>query len=522
MGGQDQDAIILLVGHDENVRRSVQEILAPEGLFCRPVTSGTMALEVAQQIQPGVVLLESRIPDANSLDLLMLLGRVSPGCQIIMLSDAQDHALILDALEIGARDYLAKPLHPRETRLAVQRAIEAWRFRRDGNRLREGVREIVERWEVLAGRLAESREEERSSRLAEGVVEAAAVALGAGKVSLMLLDEPGNWLRVKACSGHSVSPAEMDVILPGEGVAGFALTASEPLVVADAANDCRVRHMVVPDRYRGGSFALVPLVAKGRPFGVLCASESLTGQPFGEEALVLLRLLAHQFTAARLPSGKNSDRGSTSADGAESIAVTPLDETWLDTLDVLPKSESEEGAHRDAELAREICRAVTEELEPQRVLARAVGVLSSTLPADLVSLYLAEPNSGELKCESMTGGVGMADRACLPLDRGLTGRAVETGAPLLRMEPRQDPRFDLEVDTPLEGDSRALLCMPISFRGRVIGVARAFLSEEASLSGRTGEVASAALSAAVRNVLLYRSLVASIEELAAARRDGVG
>ncbi len=522
MGGQGQDAIILVVGHDENVRRSVQEILAPEGLFCRPVTSGTMALEVAEQIQPGVVLLESRLPDANSLDLLILLGRISPGCQIIMLSDAQDHEVILDALEKGARDYLAKPLHPRETRLAVQRAIEAWRFRRDENRLREGVREIAERWELLAGRLAESGEEERSSRLAEGVVEAAAAALGAGKVSLMLLDEPGNWLRVKACSGHSVSPSEMDVILPGEGVAGFALTLSEPLVVVDAANDCRVRHRVVPDRYRGGSFALAPLVAKGRPFGVLCVSESLTGQPFGEEALVLLRLLAHQFTVAGFPPGKNSDRGSTSGDETEPIAVAPLDETWLDTLDVLPKGESEVGAHRDAELAQEICRAVTDELEPQQVLARAVGVLSSTLPADLVSLYLADPNSGELKCESMTGGVGMADRGRLPLNRGLTGRAVETGAALLQMEPRQDPRFDLEVDTPLEGASWGLLCMPISFRGGVIGVVRAFLSEEASLSDRTGEVASAALSAAVRNVLLYRSLVASIEELAAARRDGSG
>jgi hypothetical protein len=87
-------------------------------------------------------------------------------------------------------------------------------------------------------------------------------------------------------------------------------------------------------------------------------------------------------------------------------------------------------------------------------------------------------------------------------------------------EPRIDPQFDPEVDTPLEGASQALLCMPIKIRGKVIGVVRAFLPERASVSSRTGEVAAAALSAAVRSGLLYRSLVASIEEVAAARREG--
>jgi DNA-binding response OmpR family regulator/putative methionine-R-sulfoxide reductase with GAF domain len=520
--GQGQEAIILVVGHDESVRRSIQDILAPEGLFCRPVSSGTLALEVAQQVQPGVVLLETRLPDANSLDLLTSLVRDSPGCQVILLSNPEDHELILDGLERGARDYLAKPLHPRETQLAVKRAIDAWRFRRDGNRLRQGVKEIAERWEILAARLAASREEERTLTLAEGVVEATTAALGAGKVSLMLLDEPGNWLRVKACAGHSVSPAEMDVVLPGEGVAGFALTAREPLVVADASADHRVRHMVVPDRYRSDSFALAPLVAEGRPFGVLCASESLTGQPFGEEALVLLRLLAQQFNSACLPSGDDSHRTLTSVDRAEPIAVAPLAESWLDTLEVLPKEEIEKAVDRDAGLAQEICRAVTDELDPERVIARALGVLRDTFPADLVSLYLADPNSNELKREQMTGGPGMADQVRLPLAQGLTGRAVETGAALLQMALERDSRFDREVDTPLEGHAHALLCIPISFRGRVIGVVRAFLSDGAMLSAGTGEVASAALSAAVRNVLLYRSLVASIEELAAARREGSG
>jgi hypothetical protein len=53
----------------------------------------------------------------------------------------------------------------------------------------------------------------------------------------------------------------------------------------------------------------------------------------------------------------------------------------------------------------------------------------------------------------------------------------------------------------------------------VLGVFRAFPEAAGAPSPRTGEVLSAALSAAVRNVLLYRSLLESIDEVARARRE---
>ncbi len=56
-------------------------------------------------------------------------------------------------------------------------------------------------------------------------------------------------------------------------------------------------------------------------------------------------------------------------------------------------------------------------------------------------------------------------------------------------------------------------------RGKVVGLCRAFLPGDVTASARTGEALAAALSAAVRNVLLYRSLVESIEEMAEARRE---
>jgi hypothetical protein len=62
----------------------------------------------------------------------------------------------------------------------------------------------------------------------------------------------------------------------------------------------------------------------------------------------------------------------------------------------------------------------------------------------------------------------------------------------------------------------------VKLRGKVVGVLRAFLQEGGEASARTAEVLGAALSAAVRNALLYRSLVEAIEEVAEARRAARG
>jgi hypothetical protein len=63
-----------------------------------------------------------------------------------------------------------------------------------------------------------------------------------------------------------------------------------------------------------------------------------------------------------------------------------------------------------------------------------------------------------------------------------------------------------------------LICGALRFRGKAIGVFRVFPARAEDASPELGELLAAALSAAVRNVLLYRSLLETIEEVAEARR----
>jgi hypothetical protein len=182
------------------------------------------------------------------------------------------------------------------------------------------------------------------------------------------------------------------------------------------------------------------------------------------------------------------------------------------------KPEDDAEVDRDADLAREICLAIVEEVEPERVILAALKPLAGMLPAAPVALYLLDAGSGELRRQGECDGGVSSDREAIVRERGLTGTVLQTGCVVATEAPEADPRFDPAVDTPQNGQARPFLCVPLRLRGKVIGLFRAFLDDGAVASARTGEVISAALSAAVRNALLYRSLLESIEEVAEARR----
>jgi transcriptional regulator with GAF, ATPase, and Fis domain len=101
----------------------------------------------------------------------------------------------------------------------------------------------------------------------------------------------------------------------------------------------------------------------------------------------------------------------------------------------------------------------------------------------------------------------------------LTGLVCRNGQLVAVDVPAEEGRFRAAVDTAADGVARPYLCVPIKLREKLVGVLRVFLESDCRTSPRTGEVLAAAFSAAVRNVLLYRSLVQSIEEMAEARRE---
>ncbi len=511
MSVSDAEPRILVVDDERFFREAIREALAGAGLEIEPAASGRQALGLLAERPFGAVVLDLQLPDMHGLEVLRRAKELRPELRVVILSAHTEQANVLQALRLGAFDYLAKPLHEEELVFAVKRALATYDLAAGWHGLRERLGRLESALSELAEQAAAAQPDTQAG-LRELVVRSVAGVLGAAKTSLLLLDEGPGELRVAATHGRRIPPAGADPLELGGGVAGAALARAEPILVADVEADGRFPDRAPERGYESSSFAVAPLLSGTRAIGVLCATDRQDG-PMDADDLALLRILAQQV--ARL-----LDQPEVAADLALE-AATPAEEPETlaefeeaSALEALPGGEA-----RGAALVRSICDAVTAEVEPARILNAALGQIGVALAAAPVSLFLAAGRPGELVREAQWDGGAAGDRARLPAGAGLTGFVFRSGGLVASDAPARDPRFAREVDTPASGEVGPLLVGPVRFRGKTLGVFRVFPKSARDASPALGELLSAALSAAVRNVLLYRSLVQTIEEVAAARRS---
>jgi len=486
-------ARVLVVDDERFFREAIRELLEAEGHPVASAATAADALEAAADPEVGVVVLDIQLPDRSGLEVLRALRERRPEVRVVMLSAHTDQEYVLEALRLGACDYLAKPLHEEEMRLSVSRALEAYDLATRFGALRGRLGALAGELERLAAAPAEDR-----GALAVRLAEAAARLLDAGKTSVLLREPEGDRLRVAAAVGRK-DVAELDPVPIGGGVAGRAVAQGQPIVVDDVKSDPRFSPSA-HDRYESSAFVVLPFGRGPEAFGALCATDRRGGAGFGDEDVSLLRLLALALAPGLDPS-------------PPAVEPEPLAELAGETA-------PPPGAAEDALLARAVCDAMTAEVEPERVLRAALGAVAGRLAAAPVSVYLLDAASGRLRREAQWSEDGRGDRAELPRDAGLTALAFQSGEAICSPGAGADLRCDATADTPEDGTPRPLWLQPLRFRGRVLGVCRAFADGGLeALPPRTGELVGAALSAAVRNVLLYRSLVESIEEVAQVRRE---
>ena len=128
---------VLVVDDERFFREAIQEALSRAGLECLLASDGAEALEMADEPSIGVVVLDVRMPGSDGIEVLSKLREMRPTLPVIMLSAHQDQTYVLEALRLGAADYLAKPLHEEELTLAVQRALEGYARAATSDRLRD-------------------------------------------------------------------------------------------------------------------------------------------------------------------------------------------------------------------------------------------------------------------------------------------------------------------------------------------------------------------------------------------------
>jgi DNA-binding response OmpR family regulator len=105
---------VLVVDPDIATRREVRGACEQDGYQVIEADGGAEALRQVEHSRPSVVLLEVTLPDAAGFDVCRELRKMDPGVPVIMMSSRSEEIDVVVALEIGADDYVGKPLRLRE------------------------------------------------------------------------------------------------------------------------------------------------------------------------------------------------------------------------------------------------------------------------------------------------------------------------------------------------------------------------------------------------------------------------
>jgi len=104
---------ILVIDDDASLAEMLQLVLRQEGFETTWCASGNAALEVFRSAQFDLVLLDLMLPGLDGVAVCRRI-RADSGVPIVMLTAKSDTGDVVDGLEAGADDYIAKPFKPRE------------------------------------------------------------------------------------------------------------------------------------------------------------------------------------------------------------------------------------------------------------------------------------------------------------------------------------------------------------------------------------------------------------------------
>jgi PAS domain S-box-containing protein len=125
-------ARILIVDDDENVRELVALSVRRAGHACRAVGGGVEGLSALCAEEFDVVLTDLEMPDLNGKELLAAMREAGIDAATIVLTGHGDVARAVEAMKLGAFEFLLKPVIGEDLTYAIDRAIEYTRVRRHG------------------------------------------------------------------------------------------------------------------------------------------------------------------------------------------------------------------------------------------------------------------------------------------------------------------------------------------------------------------------------------------------------
>ncbi|HSA94324.1 MAG TPA: sigma-54 dependent transcriptional regulator [Terriglobales bacterium] len=156
------DALQVLIVDDEPaVREGCREVAEGLGFRVSVADGATAAYRILESESIDLCLLDLRLPGASGLEVLQEIRRRRPEAEVVVITGYATVQSAVEAMKLGACDYVAKPFHVDELRLLLERVARQIRLSTENRVLREKVRNR----KGFAGMVGHSREMEKLYRI---------------------------------------------------------------------------------------------------------------------------------------------------------------------------------------------------------------------------------------------------------------------------------------------------------------------------------------------------------------------
>jgi CheY-like chemotaxis protein len=170
-----QPALILIVDDDDLVRSLLHQKMQEDGYLVVTARNGQEALITYQQIQPDIVLMDGVMPEMDGFECCARLQQLPGGdlTPVLMITGLDDSGSLDRAYEVGAADYITKPIHWAVLRQRVRRILNQSHLYRELEASNLALRQTAEQLQTQNHLLEQSKKAAESANRAKSAFLAA-------------------------------------------------------------------------------------------------------------------------------------------------------------------------------------------------------------------------------------------------------------------------------------------------------------------------------------------------------------
>jgi two-component system, sensor histidine kinase and response regulator len=144
-----QEKVIFVIDDDEIIRLSCEQILSKSGYKVETFGNGHLGIERLKQVRPPLLVVDIKMPELDGFEVIKIVRKIDPDLVIVVITGYATIETAVDAMKMGAYDFLPKPFTPNELRLIIDRGFERWRLAKETILLRKEKEEVERKFVTL-------------------------------------------------------------------------------------------------------------------------------------------------------------------------------------------------------------------------------------------------------------------------------------------------------------------------------------------------------------------------------------